>query len=248
MISPNKLGLSIMIAGPLIAIAYAVGVLNDERQVVQITALTFMLLLLGVVTWIGYTMFTEPTTSRPLPSEADIEGLEPETINPPLEKEDSPRIVRSSFSVVTDCSIGEGTVIRDQVNLFKCRIGRDCKIESFVYIEEGVTIGDRCKIKPNVFIPTGVTIEDNVFIGPNVTFTNDKHPNVSGDWDLLQTIVGKGASIGAHAVILPGVKIGEKAIIGAGAVVTKDIPSNSIAIGNPARVLAKTTVREKLVQ
>jgi UDP-2-acetamido-3-amino-2,3-dideoxy-glucuronate N-acetyltransferase len=248
MISPKKLGFSIMIVGPLMGIAYALGVIYDEKVIVQITALTFMLTLLGVVTWIGYTMFTEPTTTRPTPQLVDVENLEPETINPPLDQGESPRFRRTAFSVVTDCSIGEGTIIRDQVNLFKCRIGRDCKIESFVYIEEGVTVGDRCKIKPNVFIPTGVTIEDNVFIGPNVTFTNDKHPRVSGDWDLLQTIVGKGASIGAHSVILPGVKIGENAIIGAGAVVTKDIPSNSIAIGNPARVLAKTTVRENLVQ
>src|SRR5487761_1874601 len=230
MINSKKLGLVIMIAGPIFAAMYAVDLILDLNLVVQITALIFMLLFLGIVTWIGYTMFTEPAMSRPLPSEADLENLEAETINPPLEGEDSLRIARSTFSIVTDCSIGERTVIRDQVNLFKCKIGSDCKIESFVYIEEGVTIGD------------------DVFIGPNATFTNDKHPRVVGDWELLETKVSRGVSIGAHSVILPGLKIGENAIIGAGAVVTKDIPSNTIAIGNPARVIAKNPVREKLVQ
>ena len=77
-----------------------------------------------------------------------------------------------------DVEIGEGTVIHDQVNLYKCKIGKNCKIDSFVYVEEGVIIGDICKIRPFVFIPSGVTIEDNVFVGPNVTFTNDKYPKV----------------------------------------------------------------------
>jgi UDP-2-acetamido-3-amino-2,3-dideoxy-glucuronate N-acetyltransferase len=248
LINSKKLGLVIMIAGPILTAAYAIDLIDYLSLVVQITALSFMIIFLGVITWIGYTMFTEPTTSRPLPSESDLDNLEPETINPSLEEEDSPRIARSTFSVVTDCSIGERTIIRDHVNLFKCTIGSDCKIESFVYIEEGVIIGDRCKIKPNVFIPTGVTIGDDVFIGPNATFTNDKHPHVTGDWNLLKTKVGRGASIGAHSVILPGVTIGENSIIGAGAVVTKNIPVDSVAIGNPARVFEKsTTVREKLV-
>ncbi|MDG6907706.1 MAG: N-acetyltransferase [Nitrososphaerota archaeon] len=171
-----------------------------------------------------------------------MDDLAPETINPP--QEGTVRR-RSNYSVVTDCTIGEGTELRDQVNLFRCKIGRDCKIESFVYIEEGVTIGNGCKIKPNVFIPTGVTIEDDVFVGPNVTFTNDKHPQASGDWQLLETRVCSGASIGASSVILPGVRIGKNAVIGAGAVVTKDVPDGGIAIGNPARILAKSAVHEK---
>jgi UDP-2-acetamido-3-amino-2,3-dideoxy-glucuronate N-acetyltransferase len=236
-------------AGPILAAIYAIDLIYYLSLVIQITALGFIILFLGIVTWIGYTMFTEPTTARPIPSEADLDNLGEETINPPLvEGEEPARITRSSFSVVTDCSIGERTVVRDHVNLFKCIIGSDCKIESFVYIEEGVVIGDRCKIKPNVFIPTGVTIGDDVFIGPNATFTNDKYPHSSGEWSLLRTKVGRGASIGAHSVILPGVNIGENAVIGAGAVVTKDVPPNSIAFGNPARVFEKsTTVREKLV-
>jgi len=138
-----------------------------------------------------------------------------------------------------DVEIGEGTVIHDQVNLYKCKIGRNCKIDAYVYIEEGVVIGDNCKIRPLVFIPTGVTIEDNVFVAPGVIFTNDKYPKVSGEWKLQPIIVKKGASIGAGAVIMPGVTIGKNALISAGAVVTRNVPDNSIVVGNPARVMSK---------
>jgi acetyltransferase-like isoleucine patch superfamily enzyme len=141
----------------------------------------------------------------------------------------------SRFSVILDAEIGEGTIVRDQVNLYKCRVGRFCKIESFVYIEEGVTIGDYCKIKPHVFIPTGVRIADEVFIGPNVSFTNDKYPRSKGEWKLIRTNVKKGASIGANSVILPGVTIGANAIIGAGSVVTRNVPDGATFCGNPAR-------------
>lgn len=250
MVNSKKLGFAIMIFGPVLAILYSVFLIFDLSLIVEITALVFMVLILGVITWVGYTMFTEPAMTRPLPSDGQTENLGPETINPRFgdDEEDSLKISRSSFSIARGCSIGERTEIRDQVNLYKCKIGTDCKIESFVYIEEGVVIGDRCKIKANVFIPTGVTIGNDVFIGPNATFTNDKYPRVSGDWKVLETSVGRGASIGAHAVILPGVKIGENAIIGAGAVVTKDVPANSIAMGNPARVLTNTRFDEKLLR
>lgn len=147
------------------------------------------------------------------------------------------RINMNKFSVIKDIEIGEGTVIHDQVNLYKCKIGRNCKIDAYVYIEEGVTIGDNCKIRPFVFIPTGVTIEDNVFIAPGVIFTNDKYPKVSGEWKLMPIRVKKGASIGAGATILPGVTIGENALIGSGATVTKDVPDNAVVIGNPSRII-----------
>jgi len=143
----------------------------------------------------------------------------------------------SKFSLIKDVEIGEGTVIHDQVNLYKCKIGRNCKIDAYVYIEEGVVIGDNCKIRPFVFIPTGVTIEDNVFIAPGVIFTNDKYPKVSGEWKLMPIRVKKGASIGAGAVILPGVTVGENALIGAGAVVAEDVPDNTIVIGKPSRLI-----------
>ena len=133
--------------------------------------------------------------------------------------------------------MGEGTVINDQVNLYHCQIGKNCKIDSYVYVEEGVKIGDRCKIRPFVFIPTGVSIGDNVFIGPGVVFTNDKHPHAQGQWQLLKTQVQEDASVGASAVILPGVIVGKGAIVGAGSVVTEDVPAYSIVVGNPARVL-----------
>jgi acetyltransferase-like isoleucine patch superfamily enzyme len=121
--------------------------------------------------------------------------------------------------------------------LYKCKIGRNCKIDAFVYVEEGVVIGDDCKIRPFVFIPTGVTIEDDVFVGPNVSFTNDKYPRVKGEWKLLRTRIKKGASIGANSVILPGVTIGEEALVGAGSVVTEDVPNRAIVAGNPARIV-----------
>ena len=144
---------------------------------------------------------------------------------------------RSRYSVLKDVEIGAGTVIHDQVNLFKCKIGKNCKVDAYVYVEEGVVIGDNCKVRPFVFIPTGVAIEDNVFIGPNVSFTNDKYPKARGEWKLLRTRIENGASVGANSVILPGVTIGEEALVGAGSVVTEDVPSRAIVAGNPARIM-----------
>jgi acetyltransferase-like isoleucine patch superfamily enzyme len=117
-------------------------------------------------------------------------------------------------------------------NIGDCTIGDGCTIHSHVWIGDTVYIGKRCKIQAFAFIPPRVRIEDDVFIGPRVTFTNDKYPP-SNEW--LITTVGQGASIGAGAVILPGVTIGSNAKIGAGSVVTKDIPSGETWVGNPAR-------------
>ncbi|MDH5266241.1 MAG: N-acetyltransferase [Candidatus Bathyarchaeota archaeon] len=148
------------------------------------------------------------------------------------------------YSFLKDVEVGEGTVVHDQVNLYKCKIGKNCKIDAFVYVEEGVVIGDNCKIRPFVFIPTGVTIEDDVFVGPNVSFTNDKYPRVKGEWKLLRTTIKKGASIGANSVVLPGVTIGEDALVGAGSVVTEDVPSRAVVAGNPARIIGHTDKNE----
>lgn len=139
------------------------------------------------------------------------------------------------YSVIEQADIGEGTVVHDHVNLYKCKIGRNCKISAYVYIEEGVVIGDNCKVRPFVFIPTGVTVEDDVFVGPGVCFTNDKYPRVKGEWKRLQTTVKKGASIGANSTILAGVTIGEGALVGAGSVVTKNVPDKAVVAGNPAK-------------
>ena len=142
--------------------------------------------------------------------------------------------------VVENAEIGENTVIRDYVNIFGCKIGKNCKIAAFVEIQKGVTIGDRCAIEAFVFIPTGVTIEDEVFIGPHVCFTNDMYPKaVNPGWKIVPTIVKKGASIGAGSVIRCGITIGEGSLVGAGSVVTKDVPPNTLVVGNPAKPVRK---------
>ena len=143
---------------------------------------------------------------------------------------------KSRYSVIKRVQLGEGTSVHDQVNIYGCVVGKDCKIDAYVYVEEGVKIGNGCKIRPFVFIPTGVTIENNVFVGPNVAFTNDKYPRARGPWKLLQTTIKEGASIGANSVILPGLTVGKNALIGAGSVVTKDVPDYAVVSGNPARV------------
>ena len=143
---------------------------------------------------------------------------------------------KPKYSVIKDSTVGRNSRIYDHVNLYKCQIGKNSKVDAFVYIEEGVVIGDRVKIRAFTFIPTGVVIEDDVFIGPHVTFTNDKYPRVGAKWKLLKTVIRKGASIGAGSVILP-VTIGENSLIGAGSVVTKDVPDNVLVRGNPAKII-----------
>lgn len=145
----------------------------------------------------------------------------------------------ATYYSINDCSIGEGTIVRDFVNLYGCKIGRDCKIAAFAEIQRGVVVGDRCKIEAYAFIPTGVSIEDEVFIGPHAVFTNDLHPKAVGEWDIVPTVVKKGASIGAGTVVICGVTIGAGAMVGAGSVVTKDVPPRTLVIGNPARVIKR---------
>ena len=144
---------------------------------------------------------------------------------------------------VQSSSIGDGTTIwQFVVVLPEAKIGSDCNICAQVFIENDVQIGDRVTIKPGVQLWDGVRIENDVFIGPNVTFTNDKHPKSRNrTFNCLITNVGKCASIGGGATILPGINIGAHACVGAGAVVTKDVPANTTVVGNPANlIIAKT--------
>jgi len=151
-----------------------------------------------------------------------------------------PMKVLAKYFTIENAEIGENTIIRDFVNIHGCKIGRDCKIATFVEIQKGVTIGDRCKIEPFAFLPTGVTLEDDVFVGQHVAFMNDKTPKAyDPSWTPIPTVVKKGASIGAGAVIICGVKIGKGALVGAGSVVTKDVPANTVVVGNPAKALRK---------
>jgi acetyltransferase-like isoleucine patch superfamily enzyme len=147
--------------------------------------------------------------------------------------------MNGQHQIIEDVEVGEGTIVRDFVNLYGCKIGKNCKIAAFVEIQRGVTIGDNCKIEAFAYIPSGITIEDEVFIGPCACFTNDKHPRAVGDWELVKTHVKKGASIGAQSIIICGVTIGENSVVGAGAVVTKDVPPNTVVAGNPAKPLKK---------
>ncbi|MCX8981074.1 N-acetyltransferase [Citrobacter portucalensis] len=142
-----------------------------------------------------------------------------------------------ALSDVQSEKIGENTrVWQFSVILPKAVIGKDCNICAHTLIENDVIIGDRVTIKSGVYIWDGITIEDDVFVGPCVVFTNDKKPKSKTYPDnYLQTIIKKGASIGANATILPGVIIGENAMIGAGSVVTKNVPANTTVIGNPAK-------------
>jgi dTDP-4-amino-4,6-dideoxygalactose transaminase/acetyltransferase-like isoleucine patch superfamily enzyme len=151
-------------------------------------------------------------------------------------------------SIKEDVKLGEGVRLSQFINLYGCEIGDESKIGAFVEIQKNARVGRRCKISSHTFICEGVTIEDNVFIGHGVTFTNDSYPRATAtngelqteaDWKVEPTVIRKGASIGSGVTILPNLEIGENAIVGAGAVVTKSVPANSVVAGNPAKVLRR---------
>jgi acetyltransferase-like isoleucine patch superfamily enzyme len=149
-------------------------------------------------------------------------------------------------SIAEDVKLGANVRLSSFINLYGCEIGDETKIGAFVEIQKNARVGKRCKISSHTFICEGVTIEDNVFVGHGVTFVNDSYPRATApggdlqteaDWKVEPTVIRKGASIGSGATILANITIGESAIVGAGSVVTKDVPRNAIVAGNPARVL-----------
>ncbi|HEX8148845.1 MAG TPA: acyltransferase [Pyrinomonadaceae bacterium] len=148
--------------------------------------------------------------------------------------------------VAPDVELGRDVKIYAFVNLYGCRVGDETRIGTFVEIQKGARVGARCKISSHTFICEGVTLEDEVFVGHGVMFTNDRLPRAARpdgtpqteeDWTLERTVVRRGASIGSNATILCGLEIGERAVVGAGAVVTKSVPPGAVVAGNPARVL-----------
>jgi acetyltransferase-like isoleucine patch superfamily enzyme len=150
--------------------------------------------------------------------------------------------------IAPDVKLGRDVRIRAFVNLYGCEIGDQTQVGTFVEIQKGAKIGDHCKISSHTFICEGVTIESGVFIGHSVTFINDKYPHATNpagelqseaDWNCQNTVIKRGASIGSGTTLLGGITVGENAIVGAGSVVTKDVPANTIVAGNPAKVLER---------
>jgi acetyltransferase-like isoleucine patch superfamily enzyme len=148
--------------------------------------------------------------------------------------------------VTDDVQLGSGVKLGKFINLYGCAVGDDTKIGAFVEIQKNATVGRRCKISSHTFICEGVTIEDEVFVGHGVTFVNDSYPRATtaagalqtgSDWKVETTLVKKGASLGSGVTVLANVVIGEGAVVGAGSVVTRDVPPKTIVVGNPARVL-----------
>ena len=160
-------------------------------------------------------------------------------------------------SIAPDVKLGKGVKLSKFINLYGCEIGDETKIGAFVEIQKNATVGRRCKISSHTFICEGVHIEDNVFIGHGVTFINDVYPRsttpegelqTEQDWKVDKTFIRRGASVGSGATILSSVEIGENAIVGAGSVVTRNVPPNTIVAGNPARVLRSISMETKVTK
>lgn len=158
--------------------------------------------------------------------------------------------------IAPDVKLGRNVRIFGFTNLYGCEIGDEVKIGTFVEIQKGAKIGSRCKISSHTFICEGVTLEDEVFVGHNVVFTNDRYPRstaadgrlqTEADWVCIPTLVKRGVSIGSGTVLLCGITIGENALIGAGSVVTRDVPAGATVAGNPARLIKPRSQRAPLI-
>jgi acetyltransferase-like isoleucine patch superfamily enzyme len=154
--------------------------------------------------------------------------------------------MNTHLCIAPDVKLGENVKLAQFINLYGCAVGNNSKIGAFVEIQKNATVGNNCKISSHTFICEGVTIEDDVFIGHGVTFINDIYPRATAsggglqtekDWEVAPTLIRRGASIGSGATILANVTVGENAMVGAGSVVTRDVPANAIVAGNPARML-----------
>ena len=150
------------------------------------------------------------------------------------------------MQIAPDVKLGRNVRLFGYANLYGCELGDEVKVGPFVEIQKGVRIGNRCKISSHSFLCEGVILEDDVFIGHNVTFTNDRYPRATNgngqlqteaDWDCIPTLVKRGASIGSGTTLLCGITVGENALIGAGSVVTRDVPPDTVVAGNPARTV-----------
>jgi acetyltransferase-like isoleucine patch superfamily enzyme len=166
--------------------------------------------------------------------------------NKPTDPRRTISLMNPHVCIAPDVKLGQDVKLSKFINLYGCEVGDETKIGAFVEIQKNATVGKRCKISSHTFICEGVIIEDNVFIGHGVMFINDSYPRATvgagnlqteADWKVERTVVRKGASIGSGATILSNLTIGEDAIVGAGSVVTKNVPANSIVAGNPAKVL-----------
>jgi UDP-2-acetamido-3-amino-2,3-dideoxy-glucuronate N-acetyltransferase len=158
--------------------------------------------------------------------------------------------MNNHLSIAPDVKLGEGVKLSRFINLYGCEVGDNTKIGAFVEVQKNASIGRNCKISSHTFVCEGVTIEDNVFVGHGVMFINDSYPRATTpngelqteqDWTVEPTLVRKGASIGSGATVLANVTIGENALVGAGSVVTRDVPAFAVVAGNPARVLRFVT-------